>query len=113
MTNLTQQVTRTCEGRSTRGDTIVWTTIGPVASHVDKVVAYVSDVQPANEPAALALFQSIVSAALPAPDAATAAAWLGVHFDRGGINQTTVRGVTVSLVVEGSARSLDIVPATR
>lgn len=110
--NLTQQVTRACEGRSATADTTVWTTIGPAASHVDKVVAHVGAVQPADKPAALALFQAIVIAALPGPDAAVAAAWVGEHFDREGINQTTVHGVTVVVLVEGSARSLDVVPAT-
>jgi hypothetical protein len=100
-----------CQG-SPRGGLLSVQTIGPDDSHVSAVQVEALGLRPADEPAALALFQAVVGAAVAGPDAAADESWLRDHFDQTGTSRTTLNGVALQLTVSGSQRSLFVQPAT-
>lgn len=97
--------------RMARGEVMSVHLIGPDASRVAVVSADVLGLRPADGPAALALFQAVVGAAVAGADASADAEWLSAHFDQVGTSQTSVDGVTLRLTATGSNRSLSVYPA--
>jgi hypothetical protein len=100
---------RVCRRTSATGMMFVQT-IGPDASHIGVVTADTVATRPADEPAALALLQDVISASVASPDAAADSSWLSAHFHEPGTSETTVDGVTLRLRVSGLDRSLMLEP---
>ncbi|HYW28153.1 MAG TPA: hypothetical protein VE953_28530 [Terriglobales bacterium] len=82
--------------------------IGPDDSRVTMVHAAAVGPRLPDQPTILALFQSVVGAAVAVSDVAPDDEWVSAHLGQPGTSLTTLHGVALQLQHNGSVRSLSI-----